>query len=611
MKQLLAFLCHFSHTGHEFRDNRLRAMRDITTMNTRLSRVAAAVLTLLIPPTLLAGSVRPEGGTDPAAIDLRSVPGIVRYDDGFAIPLAAARPAWYTSELEAQVLASPGVPVTAPLDAPLPGTIGIRPGSWMISPNWCTMNFVFSKDGEIAIGTAGHCVVDVGQRVVLLTVAPATNQSVLVNIGSVILRRNNGGDDDFALVSIEQALLSWVSPTIAVVGGPCGAYTARETETVWWYGHGTGAGTGGTPRSGVAHSSHWFESYFFWIGPTSFGDSGSAVRVDSGLRAAGVFTRFALPWFDTPVPPTTSAGMRIGAILRIAQGWCLVSSPLCEDGGVVVCDTVSALPSPAPTASPSPPRGRLQNISTRVRAETDDNIPIAGFIITGRDGKRVLIRGLGPSLARAAVADPLQDPTLELYSSDGTLVVANDNWQDSQHADIAATGLAPSDDRESAIAVSLAPASYTAVLRGKNNTTGVSLVEVYDLNQSASSELVNISTRGLVQTDDDIVIGGFIPDGGPTRVVVRGLGTSLDKVGVANPLQDPTLELRNQDGELILANDNWKDSQRAEIEAAGLAPERDAESAVVATLQSAPATVILRGKAGTTGVGLVEVYKVQ
>jgi hypothetical protein len=275
--------------------------------------------------------------------------------------------------------------------------------------------------------------------------------------------------------------------------------------------------------------------------------------------------------------------------------------------------TVSAiaLPSPTPTISPSPPQGRLQNIATRVRAETGDNIPIAGFIIAGTDAKRVLIRGLGPSLAWVGIADPLQDPTLELYSSDGTLVVANDNWKDSQHADIAGTGLAPSDDRESAIITTLAPASYTAVLRGKNNTTGVSLVEVYDVSQSANSELANISTRGFVQTGENVVIGGFIPAGGATRVVVRGLGTSLNDDDVANPLQDPTLELRNADGELIAENDNWKDRQQAEIKGTGLAPERDEESAIVTTLPPAPATAILRGKAGTTGIGLVEVYKVE
>jgi hypothetical protein len=265
----------------------------------------------------------------------------------------------------------------------------------------------------------------------------------------------------------------------------------------------------------------------------------------------------------------------------------------------------------APTVSPSPPRGRLQNISTRVRAETGDNIPIAGFIIAGSDAKRVLLRGLGPSLAQAGVADPLQDPTLELYNSAGTLVLANDNWKDAQQADIAATGLAPSDDRESAIVVTLSPSSHTAVLRGKNNSTGVSLVEVYDLNQSANSELANISTRGFVQTGNNVVIGGFIPVGGATRLVIRGLGPSLEKHAVANSLQDPTLELRNKDGDLILENDNWKDTQRAEIEATGLAPERDAESAIVTTLQPAPATAIVRGQAGTTGVGLVEIYKVQ
>ena len=298
----------------------------------RLTRLAAALLTLalLLPQTVLADSPRPPAaGTDPAAVDPAAVPGAVEYDDGLAIPLAAERPAWYTSDLEAEVLAARGVPVPAPLNAPLPGEVGIRPGSWMISPAWCTMNFVFSKSGSLAIGTAGHCVDRVGQPVVLLTLTPETRDPVLVDIGSVLLRRNTGPGDDFALVSISSSLRSWVSATTAVVGGPCGTYTTGGNETVWHYGHGAGVGTGGTPRTGFAHESHWKTRVFYWIGSMSFGDSGSPVRVGTGFRAAGIVTHFALPWYPTPIPPTAAAGMRIGAILQIATGWSLVKSPVC------------------------------------------------------------------------------------------------------------------------------------------------------------------------------------------------------------------------------------------------------------------------------------------
>ena len=289
----------------------------------RLGAIVLAVA-LLVPTATLAGSGRPSIGTAAEAVALESVDGATPYGDGYAIPLAAAVPDWYTSELEARVLASPGTPVAAPLDAPLPSEIGIRPGSWMISPSGCTMNFVFSKSGALAIGTAGHCVEKTGQAVVLLTLAPGTSNPVLVNIGSVIAFRDNGVGDDFALVSINPSLRSWVSPTTAVVAGPCGSYTGSGPETVWHYGHGLAIGTGGTPRAGVALT--WKTTSFGWDSPAIFGDSGSAVRVGTRLQAAGDLTHLVV---DTRWLPSFVAGTRMSRILQIAKGWSLVSSPLC------------------------------------------------------------------------------------------------------------------------------------------------------------------------------------------------------------------------------------------------------------------------------------------
>jgi hypothetical protein len=265
----------------------------------------------------------PKLGTRAATVDLRTVPGAVPYGSGYALPLRAARPDWYTSALASRVAAAPGTPVAAPVDAPLPGVVGIRPGSWMIEPYGCTMNFVFRKSGAYAIGTAGHCVDSVGQHVVLLTLAPGTNTPVLVDIGTVIVRHNNGIGDDFALVSIRPELYSWVSPTIAAVGGPCGAYHGSGPETVWHYGHGLALGTGGTPRSGVALT--WRTDAFGWIGLAIFGDSGSPVRVTT-LRAAGDLTHLVV---DTRWLPSYIAGTRIGKILQIAAGWSLANSSLC------------------------------------------------------------------------------------------------------------------------------------------------------------------------------------------------------------------------------------------------------------------------------------------
>ena len=260
-------------------------------------------------------------------------------------------------------------------------------------------------------------------------------------------------------------------------------------------------------------------------------------------------------------------------------------------------------------------RTKLLNISTRMQVLTGDGVPIGGFIVTGLSPKKVIVRGIGPSLAAFGVPGALADPTLELHAADGSVINSNDNWKDTQQAEIEATGLMPTNDLESAIVESLDPGAYTAVLGRKDDTTGVGLVEAYDLDQSVDSELANISTRGFVDTGDNVMIGGFIV--GPKQlgmarlvstVVVRAIGPSLGDFGVANPLQDPTLELHDENGTMIAFNDDWKDSQQAEIEAAQLAPSDDRESAILIRVLSDPYTVIVRGKGDTTGVALVEVY---
>lgn len=265
---------------------------------------------------------RPKLGTDARDVNLRSVPGSVTYGNGHAIPLEAARPAWYTKDLRRKVLARKGRPVMAPVQAPLPGEVGIRPGSWMIDPAGCTMNFVFRSGADLGIGTAGHCASN-GQHVVLLTVAPGGSNPVLVDIGTVVVSHDNGVGDDFALVRINPALHSWVDPTMAVVAGPCGAFNGSGAQTVAHYGHGLGIGTGGTPRAGVALS--WRANAFGWDGAAIFGDSGSAVRIGT-LPAAGDLTHLVV---DTNWLPSFIAGTRISKILQIAGGWSLVSSSLC------------------------------------------------------------------------------------------------------------------------------------------------------------------------------------------------------------------------------------------------------------------------------------------
>jgi hypothetical protein len=288
-------------------------------------RVLGAVLltlTALLPSVALAAGPFPVG-TRASSVNLRAADGAVRYGLGWAVPLAGARPTWYTPGVEQAVLAAAGTPVAAPNDAPLPGVIGIRPGSWMIAPNGCTMNFVFGQGAELAIGTAGHCVNAVGESVVLLTLSPDGGGPVLVDIGTVLVTHNNGIGDDFALVSVRPELHSWVNATAAVVGGPCGQYGGSGTELLAHYGHGTGIGTGGTPRVGLA--LQWRAESFGWVSPSIFGDSGSAVRV-ADMKAAGDLTHLVV---DTTWLPSFVAGTRIGKMLQIASGWSLRNSALC------------------------------------------------------------------------------------------------------------------------------------------------------------------------------------------------------------------------------------------------------------------------------------------
>lgn len=263
-------------------------------------------------------------GTWGIVVDLRDARRIEPHESGgWAIPLRGEIPKWYTPELREQVLAVPGMPVAAPPDAPLPSEVGIRPGAWMVDPAGCTMNFVFFNRSALAIGTAGHCVERVGQPVVLLTVAPNTGNPVLVDVGEVVARHDNGAGDDFALVAIRRELHDWVNATAAMIGGPCGQYGGAGPETVSHYGQGLVVGTGGTPRVGTA--LNWKRDAFGWDSPSIFGDAGSPVRVGEG-RAAGTLTHVVV---DTRWVPSLVAGTRITRMMSIARGWSLASSPVC------------------------------------------------------------------------------------------------------------------------------------------------------------------------------------------------------------------------------------------------------------------------------------------
>jgi len=241
---------------------------------------------------------------------------------------------------------------------------------------------------------------------------------------------------------------------------------------------------------------------------------------------------------------------------------------------------------------------------------------VGGFIVTGNEAKRVIIRGIGPSLASLGVPGVVADPLLRLFGPTGSPIGVNDNWQDTQAAEIQATGIAPLDSREAAIIATLQPAAYTATLASSNGGNGVGLVEVYDLNSNANARLANISTRGSVQTADNVMIGGFALGGSsinPAKVIVRALGPSLAAAGINNPLANPTLQLFDNNGQSVAFNNNWQDdpSQAAQLQALNLAPTNPSESALVMMLAPGLYTAVVSGQGGGTGIGLIEVYATQ
>ena len=317
----------------------------------------------------------------------------------------------------------------------------------------------------------------------------------------------------------------------------------------------------------------------------------------------------------TPTPPATPTATPIGTATPTPPP---AATPTPTVPGPSPTPAVTATPTPgvtpiiAPTPTPTPAAQDL-NLSTRMRVQPGDNAGIGGFIITGTAPLHVLIRAIGPSLA-PGVPDVLADPVLELHGEAGFTTITNDNWRDdpAQQAAIIATGIPPTNNLESAIDATLNPGSFTAVVRGKNNSSGVGLIEVYDLSQAVPAKLANISTRAFVSTGDNIVIAGFVLGGnnGADRVVARGIGPSLTALGVPNALADPTLELRDSNGAVLLANNDWQDdpAQAAELSAAALAPANPLESGVSALLPPGLYTALLAGASNGTGVGLVEVY---
>jgi bifunctional N-acetylglucosamine-1-phosphate-uridyltransferase/glucosamine-1-phosphate-acetyltransferase GlmU-like protein len=248
----------------------------------------------------------------------------------------------------------------------------------------------------------------------------------------------------------------------------------------------------------------------------------------------------------------------------------------------------------------------------------------AGFIIHGNASKTVLIRSAGPSLAAFGLPGAMGNPELELH--DATHIIAtNDNWQTTQLGGVITSnqvtaiqnsGVAPKNAAEPAIIATLAAGQYTAIVKGVGATQGVATVEVYDLSPNNGATLANISTRGFIQTGDNVMIGGFIDVDQSSRVLIRATGPSLSAFGINNALANPRIELHDANG-TVAANDNWQttqlggiitSNQSAAIQSSGLAPSNPAESAIIGTLAPGNYTAIAQGVNGGIGVGLIEVF---
>ena len=339
------------------------------------------------------------------------------------------------------------------------------------------------------------------------------------------------------------------------------------------------------------------------IGTITFTPTTVAVGGTTTASATGGASGNAVT-FSSSTSTSICTVSSIGLVTGVGVGSCAVTANQAGNG------TYSAAPQVTQSITVSAAAAHLINISTRGQVQTGNNVMIGGFIIQGSTPKKVLIRAGGPSLSAYGVPGVLADPKLDLYSGQA-IIATNDNWTDTPSASaIQATGLAPANSLESAILATLQPGAYTAIVRGVGETSGVGIVEVFEID-TPGNPLINISTRGLVQLGDNVMIGGFILQGdSPKTVLIRAGGPSLAAYGVPSVLADPMLELhRSSDNSIIATNDNWQTaSNAAAIAATGLAPVSPLESAILITLQPGAYTAIVSGSGGGTGVGIVEVF---
>lgn len=373
------------------------------------------------------------------------------------------------------------------------------------------------------------------------------------------------------------------------------------------------------------------------LGPDTGGGEGLALQSDGRiLVAGGDNSDFIVLRYNPNGSSDGSFGVSGKATIDVSRSTDLAHAIVLDNSGRaivageagtafgVIRITVDSTSIPTPTPTPTATPGLVGNVSTRLPVGTGDNALIEGFIVEGPAGstKKIIVRAIGPSLAPFGIPDALANPTLEIHdaSANNATVATNDDWKNTQvgglitgdqSAEIASSGVPPSNDLESAIIADLAPGSYTAVVRGAGDTVGTGVVDAYDLSAASPARLANIATRGLVQPGDQLMIAGFIIQKGPMRAVVRAIGPSLSAFGITNALSDTTLQLRDPNGVIVRENDDWQTTQKQELIDTGLQPTDDREGALIETLQPGQYTAQVRGKPEQTGIGVVQVYFLQ
>ena len=424
--------------------------------------------------------------------------------------------------------------------------------------------------------------VDFGGAIAVSVTVTGTNPTGTVSVreGATVLASKN---------------LSGGSASLSIAGLAAGVHVLTADYS--------GDGPNPPATSGAIFQQVSLPSGLVPLAVTSLGfGSGTVTSVPAGIDCGSTCSASFLTGNSVTLTAAAAAGSEFG-------GWSLASCP-----GLSCTVAAGAVGTVKATFRPYSPIPRVSNISTRGQVQTGFNVMIGGFVISGTTSKTVIVRAIGPSLADFGVQGAIADPTLKLvHSGDNSVIAVNDDWGAAANAaQIQASGFAPSNAKESAILVTLAPGGYTAIVSGVGDTTGVGLIEVYEVDHF-EVPLINISTRGRVETGFGVMIGGFVIQGtGPQTVVVRAIGPSLANFGVAGAIANPSLKLvRSSDQAVLAENDDWVSSPNAaQIQASTFAPSSSLESAIYITLDPGGYTAIVSGGDRDIGVGLVEVYKV-